>query len=209
MPKEKSIPEKLFKYRRFDVTALNLITDHRLYFANPRSFNDPLDCELAIEPDISPKKMSDLLKALFGPDREDHWHHDIASSVHYASEYGDIKVPGDARNYLMRLLADSVGSEVKKEFDTRGALAFSATWQSVLMWSHYADDHAASASSSTRANCRTTGSPRYGTMAIAQSRRATFMPGNLVAMMLPPVALLTRISTRKPPTGTTSKNGAT
>lgn len=141
MPDGHSIPEKLYKYRRFDVIALNMITDHGLYFANPRSFNDPLDCELAIEPDISPKKMSDLLKVLFGPEREDHWHHDIASSVHYASEHGDIKVRGDARDYLMRMLAGSVGSEVRKEFDTRGVLAFSATWQSVLMWSHYADEH--------------------------------------------------------------------
>lgn len=82
MSEQHGIPEKLYKYRRFDIAALNMITDHGLYFANPHSFNDPLDCELAIEPNISPKKMSDLLKVLFGPDREDHWHHDIASSVH-------------------------------------------------------------------------------------------------------------------------------
>lgn len=141
MPEELSIPAKLYKYRRFDVAALNMITDHGLYFANPRSFNDPLDCELAIEPDIGPKKMADLLKALFGPEREDHWHHDIASSVHYASEHGDIKVPGDAREYLKRMLAESIGNQIRKEFDTRGVLAFSATCESVLMWSHYADEH--------------------------------------------------------------------
>lgn len=141
MPEGHDIPAKLYKYRRFNVTTLNMITDHGLYFANPRRFNDPLDCELSIEPDIGPKKMSDLLKTLYGPHREDHWHHDIASSVYYAGEHGDIKVPGDARDYLMRMLADSVGNEVKKEFDMRGVLAFSATWQSVLMWSHYADEH--------------------------------------------------------------------
>lgn len=141
MPEGREIPAKLYKYRRFDVMTLNMITDHGLFFADPRSFNDPLDCELAIEPDISPKRMSDLLKVLYGPDREAHWHHEIASSVHYAGEHGDIKVPGEARDYLMRMLADSVGSEIRKEFDKRGVLAFSATWQSVLMWSHYADEH--------------------------------------------------------------------
>jgi hypothetical protein len=135
------IPKKLYKYRKFDVITLNMITDHGLYFANPRKFNDPLDCELSILPDISPRKLSDLLKALLGPEREEYWHHEVASAIHHASEHGDIKVPGAPRDYLKRMLADAIGTEIRKEFDQRGVLSFSATWQSVLMWSHYADEH--------------------------------------------------------------------
>lgn len=135
------IPKKLYKYRKFDVTALNMVTDHGLYFANPRKFNDPLDCELSIEADISPRKLSDLLKTLMGPEREDHWNHEVGCAVHYASEEGDIKIPGEPRNYLKRMLADAIAGEIRKEFDAHGVLAFAATWQSVLMWSHYADEH--------------------------------------------------------------------
>ncbi|GLT01007.1 hypothetical protein GCM10007897_23980 [Sphingobium jiangsuense] len=135
------IPKKLYKYRKFDVTTLNMVTDHGLYFANPRKFNDPLDCELSIEANISPRKLSDLLKFLLGPERKKHWHHEVGCAVHYASEEGDIKVRGKARDYLKRMLAESIGAEIRKELDTRGVLAFSATWQSVLMWSHYADEH--------------------------------------------------------------------
>jgi len=136
-----TIPKKLYKYRKFDVIALNMIADHGLYFANPRKFNDPLDCELSIEPDISPRKLADLLKVLLGPNREDHWHHEVTFAIHYASEEGDIKVPGAPRDYLKRMIADQIATEIRKQFDQRGVLSFSATWQSVLMWSHYADEH--------------------------------------------------------------------
>lgn len=136
-----TVPTKLYKYRRFDVTALNMITNHGLHYSNPRKFNDPLDCQLAVMPDIGPRKLSELLKVLLGPAREDHWHHEVGSAIHYASEYGDIKVPGGPREYLKTMLADAIGDEIRKEFDQRGVLSFSATWQSILMWSHYADEH--------------------------------------------------------------------
>lgn len=135
------IPTKLYKYRKFDVAALEMITDHGLYFANPRHFNDPLDCELSIQADVGPRKLSDLLKVLFGAERELEWNREVAFAIHYAEEVGDIKVPGEARDYLSRQLADAIGSEIRKEFDQRGVLSFSATWESVLMWSHYADEH--------------------------------------------------------------------
>lgn len=49
--------------QRPSIVAVILVEE--LDGANPSSFNDPLDCELAIEPDISPKKMSDVLKVCF------------------------------------------------------------------------------------------------------------------------------------------------
>ncbi|MBZ9857072.1 DUF2971 domain-containing protein [Mesorhizobium sp. CA13] len=135
------IPKKLYKYRKFDVVALRMITYHGLYYADPRRFNDPLDCELSIQPDISPRKLSDLLKSLLGPEREADWRHEIASARYYASEEGDIKLAGAARDYLRRILADRIGTEIRKDFDQRGILSLSATWRSVLKWSHYADEH--------------------------------------------------------------------
>lgn len=135
-------PAKLYKYRKFDVRALNMVCNHGLYYSNPKEFNDPLDCELSIRPNISPMKMAKLLERLMGPEREDEWHQNLGWIIHQGTEDGgDIKVPGPARDYVRRALADYIGSEVRKDFDQRGVLSFSATWQSVLMWSHYADEH--------------------------------------------------------------------
>ena len=79
-----AVPTKLYKYRKFDVKALNMITDHGLHYADPRKFNDPLDCDLSILPDIGPRKLSDLLKAVVGPERKHHWSYEVESSIHYA-----------------------------------------------------------------------------------------------------------------------------
>lgn len=136
-----AIPQKLYKYRSFDVRSLTMVTDHGLFFANPRYFNDPLDCSLSIYPDINPKKLSELLKSLMGPEREDEWNHDVACAIRHATEEGDIKVPGKPRDYLIRMLTGHIEAEVSREFDAKGVLSFSETWESVLMWSHYADEH--------------------------------------------------------------------
>ena len=56
-----SSPNKLYKYRKFDLRALKMVTDHGLFFANPRNFDDPLDCSLSLAADISPKKLVELL----------------------------------------------------------------------------------------------------------------------------------------------------
>lgn len=66
-----AFPRKLYKYRKFDVVALNMVADHGLYYSDPRKFNDPLDCELSVNANISPKKLSDLLKKILGDERRD------------------------------------------------------------------------------------------------------------------------------------------
>lgn len=134
-------PKYLYKYRKFDASSLRVLTDHELYFADPRLFNDPLDCNLSINPDISMQEMSTLLRAVLGADRKKPLRAVVQSAVHDASELGNYKVQGDARNFLKLALADLLKEEVRRELEQHGVLSFSATWQSVLMWSHYADEH--------------------------------------------------------------------
>jgi len=45
----RSIPPKLYKYRRFDVFCLRLLTQAEVSYSDPRTFNDPLDCDPTIE----------------------------------------------------------------------------------------------------------------------------------------------------------------
>jgi hypothetical protein len=120
---------------------LRLITNQELYYANPRTFNDPLDCAFEVTLDIGLKELFALLKRVYGPDREQEWQYEVDHIFHRATEEGDWKADKKARNYLERMLAWSIESQVRQEFDSRGVLSFSATWKSVLMWSHYADEH--------------------------------------------------------------------
>ncbi len=134
-------PTKLYKYRKFDVRTLSMVTDHGLYFSDPRKFNDPLDCNMSIKPDISLKKLADLLKVLMGKDREAAWNYAIDSAVHMSGEHGNWKTDTKVRRYLARLILADIQSELQKEFDAKGVISFSDNWRSVLMWSHYADEH--------------------------------------------------------------------
>ena len=55
-----SIPRKLYKYRRFDVFCLRLLTNAEIMYSDPRSFNDPLDCDPTIEVDLDRVEMEHL-----------------------------------------------------------------------------------------------------------------------------------------------------
>ncbi|MBF7958781.1 hypothetical protein [Rahnella victoriana] len=42
----------LYKYKSFSVDSLDLLVSDRLYFADPTTFNDPLDCNPSVVNDI-------------------------------------------------------------------------------------------------------------------------------------------------------------
>ena len=46
-------PTRLYKYKSFSVDSLDLLVSDKLYFANPNSFNDPLDCNPSVRDDIN------------------------------------------------------------------------------------------------------------------------------------------------------------
>lgn len=43
-----NMPTHLYKYKSFSVDSLDLLVSDKLYFANPNSFNDPLDCNPSV-----------------------------------------------------------------------------------------------------------------------------------------------------------------
>lgn len=48
----KNIPSRLYKYKSFSVDSLDLLVSDRLYYADPTTFNDPLDCNPSVLNDI-------------------------------------------------------------------------------------------------------------------------------------------------------------
>jgi hypothetical protein len=135
-------PPKLYKYRRFDVYCLRMLTHAEVMFSDPRSFNDPLDCDPTIEVDLDRSDLEHLCyKMLRRTKSADDAKAEINNFRYLSSEYGNFRTNPDAEDYLKRLLTREIQEELQKEFGSRGVLSLSERWDSVLMWSHYGDQH--------------------------------------------------------------------
>ena len=136
------MPDKLYKYKPFGVNTLRAITEAEVFYAKPATFNDPLDCDPTIDMDIDRVHLERLLYRMLLRQQTDEEARERIGYLRYmSSEYGDYKTEPSVENYLMRMLASDIKIELDRELGNEGVLSLSATWQSGLMWSHYADEH--------------------------------------------------------------------
>lgn len=137
------MPTKLYKYVRFSVNSLRAITEAEVYYTEPRKFNDPLDCNPSISIDIGRLALERLLyRMLKGHLGEEKSKAHISELRYYSSQYGDYRIADSkTEEYHKRNLANEILAELKRELGNDGVLALSSSWGSVLMWSHYADEH--------------------------------------------------------------------
>ncbi|HEY5328282.1 MAG TPA: DUF2971 domain-containing protein [Acidobacteriaceae bacterium] len=140
----KPLPAKLYKYRSFNVNSLRLLTDAQVYYANPRRFNDPLDCDPTISVDVNRHALECLCyKMLLNTGITETDAKNVIAELRYAStEYGDYKTDASIDRYLKeQLLAVRIKRLLDDEMGKKGVFSLSETWRSSLMWSHYADEH--------------------------------------------------------------------
>jgi len=134
--------KKLYKYCSFCVKTLRNLTAAEVFYARPKTFNDPLDCDPTIDVDVSRENLETLYYRLLLRHKNKS---ESAGKVSYlrfmSGEYGDFRTDKGAEGYLVRMLAGRIKNELDDEFDQSGVLSLSATWSSGLMWSHYADEH--------------------------------------------------------------------
>ena len=104
-------PSLVYKYRGYSARALEMLIQRELYFASPKSLNDPYDCQLDIH--------GALGRAIQKVNNNDYLVKKITgiSNVKYLLD----KIQNDASN--------------------AGVLSFSTEANNSLMWSHYADSH--------------------------------------------------------------------
>ncbi len=134
--------KRLYKYRAFGVRALRSLTEAEVHYAQPRTFNDPLDCDPTLDVDVGRPTLEKLLYRMFMRRMDKSQAADEIGNLRYMStEVGDYKTDKEADAYLARMLAREIKNELDDEFAQRGVLSLSATWSSALMWSHYADEH--------------------------------------------------------------------
>lgn len=118
------IPKKLYKYGSFNSSHWNrLIFNGEIYLARASMFNDPFDCYLHFDVDKvldSPK----VVKAIIDQVNKD--------------RNSNIKV--EETNFKNN--REAFKQQVIKDMqDVVGVSCFSEVWDSILMWSHYADSH--------------------------------------------------------------------
>jgi hypothetical protein len=136
------IPKRLHKYRSFNALTLSLLTNENVYYADPTTFNDPLDCDPSINVDTDRSTLEKLcFRMLTKRHGRDQALREMNNYIYMSSEYGDYKKDPEVASYYMRSLASRIRKLIMEEFSQQGVLSLASRWDCPLMWSHYADQH--------------------------------------------------------------------
>lgn len=156
-----NLPEVLYKYKSFSVDSLDLLVSDKLYFANPNSFNDPLDCNPSVKDDMNDvDTLKKILKQLIIDNTKKELT-EAASKINYSGpktrskielmgEHAAQKVLSGIDDFLLLyedeqiiVINDMLRSIQKNLMSnyTQGVLALAQNYDCPLMWSHYADQH--------------------------------------------------------------------
>ncbi|WP_131196045.1 DUF2971 domain-containing protein [Lichenihabitans psoromatis] len=161
MPANQERPDRVYKYRAFSHHTLDMLVEDRMYFADPGTFNDPLDTKPRLEPDIDNSALERVLRILVvqrveaelkaaaktirykGPKTLEHSARQTQSAfkrrledLHYHATNPEIT----AADPLQLLLAAEVEAELLRRYD-KGIVALGERADCPLMWSHYGDQH--------------------------------------------------------------------
>ena len=138
MQSENKYPPLVYKYRNWtDQYHKDLLLKNELFFTSPKDFNDPFDCRIPY--DYSFIATEDRIKAYINKKREDH----KDESTFKGNDLEKILKDFENRlrnepNQIQKQFNDLYFDGVDKHF---GVLSLSERWNSILMWSHYADNH--------------------------------------------------------------------
>lgn len=158
---EQSLPRRLYKYRSFSNLTLGMLVEDTVYFADPSTFNDPLDTKPALDTNIGANALEVILSQMIeartqaemaaaaktiryrGPKTLDH----IARQSRKAAERLLVDIRYNATNpeYGMDdperfLLGQYVQEELLRRYD-KGVFSLAQRANCPLMWSHYGDQH--------------------------------------------------------------------
>jgi hypothetical protein len=156
-------PHTLYRYRTFTPAVLEELCEDRLYFANPGTFNDPLDCHPVLEADSSVGDLRRLVDHLVrqrvtaniraalqaarvkGRGADDHAdrrataeaEHTLREIAYFATDSDHHETQEEGERWLLTIEAER---ELMKHYE-RGVCCFSASAANPLLWSHYGNQH--------------------------------------------------------------------
>ncbi|QKF72747.1 DUF2971 domain-containing protein [Aliarcobacter faecis] len=119
-------PEFLYKYRNFeDKFMKDIIINSYLYFSQAKKFNDPFDLKLDFKKSYRKQERVYFIKKLCKEKR-----------LSFGKSRNLKDIAKNNNNFLNHL-----NKAVKTTLDKVGILSLSANPKSILMWSHYANNH--------------------------------------------------------------------
>jgi hypothetical protein len=116
------LPRFLYKYRHLNSFTDSIITESTFWFARADSFNDPFDCNLTESRDIKLSDFKEYISKLDIPKNV------VKDSISLAK-----RNPSKIREQAI--------SSRAKTINAYGLLSLSMNYDSILMWSHYANNH--------------------------------------------------------------------
>lgn len=156
-------PTSLYKYVRFSDKLLEQLCHDHVYYADPASFNDPLDCTPVVEADISIPELKEVLAQLASNrvskeidvamrklrlrgDKATERREKLMDSevrrligeIDYNATEADRQEDQEA--WIRNGLSVAIEEELRRAHET-GVLCLCSKFDSPLMWSHYADQH--------------------------------------------------------------------
>ncbi|MEM7358263.1 MAG: DUF2971 domain-containing protein [Pseudomonadota bacterium] len=116
-----------------------------VYYADPDSFNDPLDCNPGIQLWKSKADIQNVLKSFYSESNKNEMvrFKKLLERLWYLSgnpDYASNKLKNRDRIYRQSL-SNEIKKHLGKYFSGTGVLSMARSHSSMLMWSHYADNH--------------------------------------------------------------------
>lgn len=164
----KKIPKQLYKYRKFNEHTLNLIISDMVFYADPSTFNDPLDTNPSIKNDLEESKLTALLVRILEqrsraeltstlkrigmrPSKQRVIDQKVQRSSQYivdeidsAASFPDYDEVGPGRETesqrRVAYTAYRIEKELRQQYD-KGVVSLATMATCPLMWSHYSDHH--------------------------------------------------------------------
>lgn len=228
MTSRKTVPHHVYKFRAFNALTVESLVADQVYFADPTTFNDPLDTKPIVKADLGVADLEQVLRTLV-EQREEAELSDRARSIRYqgpktiahvqrmakaraSDELKRLEYQSHDPDYQTSpftnhqwLLAAGIEQELLKRYG-RGILCLGTDYANPLLWSHYGDQHKGlcigySVPESAQDSLFQV---RYGgSRVVKASSIAAMLTGDSAAHAL----LMRRCCFRKPRTGPTRRNG--
>jgi hypothetical protein len=159
--KNRNLPKRLFKFRRDSKEARDNLINNTVWLSSPETFNDPYDCSLTVQFDhvvttVLGNSLDDFV-AKYGPQkfvseldlevakRAKDPHLALADLIITKVEPGTTQQDAQAMRFLRSLapdykqkMANEIGQRHKKGLKV---CSFTEVNDSIIMWSHYGDEH--------------------------------------------------------------------
>lgn len=141
---------KLYKYKNLDSSLFRNLMSGEVYGSQPSKFNDPLDCNPEILNDAATRDLEQCLYLLEGrsattkEDKENarnRFREGIERDRFYATEHGSFDDGAEGESYYRLRLETRVKELFFQIFASCGVYCLASSWNSPLMWSHYAQAH--------------------------------------------------------------------